>query len=237
MSQLFYTSFWKLVLVSIVIVSAVGCDSILPDEFKKKDYTNSEIDQRACVLLSRDTITNAQGITTGYRVLGDSVLAWNLGRFRKTIIDSVTLADSTENRSILPYFDTLVDSLEQLSPDSVLLVRYPADQRVSFAVLKVLPGQSRDITIYASLQYNADNVNEYVDIQLLKRDTTFVPLVSDMPGEAVSGGTLTITYQSAPWIIPIIKARNKYHVEEGVYLVRFSVTTPATVGPFKILIF
>ena len=215
-----HTSFLQYLLIVVVVVIGAGCDSILPEDFKEKDYGIAEIDGRACTSFS-DTI-------------GTGIVSRSLASF-KSMVDSATLANSTENQIILAKFSELADSLPPLVRDALMIVE-PTNQKNSYAVLRVLPGESKDLYIYTSLFFTADNINEYVTIRLLKSDTTEVGFSNDMAGEVVSGGTQTVVVQSEERIVPTIRSRDKVHVEEGVYLVRLSLSTPATIGKYKIII-
>ncbi|MGD0339158.1 MAG: hypothetical protein ABSB78_10240 [Bacteroidota bacterium] len=218
-----YASFLKLFLVGIVVMIGIGCDSILPEKFKNKEYTIADIDSRACIILSDTTGKSIQTMTLQGFV--------DTATWRRFTQDSLT-----ENQVLYPKFSVLVDSLPQLVRDSLMVVGYPKGENTTYSVLRVLPGESKDIYIYTSLFYNADNVNEYISIRLMKSDTIDVNYSNDMVGETISGSTQTILVQSEERIVPTIRSRNKIHVEEGVYLVRFGMSNPVTINKFKILI-
>jgi hypothetical protein len=217
-----YTSFLEFLLIVIVVVIGIGCDSILPEDFKKKDYTIAEIDGRACTILLSDTT-------------GKGIASLALASLDTTIVDSATLANSTENQIILAKFSLLIDTLPQLVQESLIVVD-STGQKNSYAVLTIPQGQAKDLYIYTSLFYTAENVNEYVTIRLLKSDTSEVAFSNDMAGEVVSGGTQTIMVESQERIVPIIRSRDKVHVEAGVYLVRLTMSNPQTIGTYKITI-
>jgi hypothetical protein len=214
-----YTYFLQLLLVVFIVLSGIRCDSILPEDFKTKEYTIAGIDNQACTMLLDTTGTN--------------IYARTLASL-KTIVDSAALANGSENQVILQKFSALVDSLPQLVEGSLMITYYATDQKNSYAVLKVLSGQAKDLYIYTSLFYNANNVNEYITVRLLKSDTTEVSYSNDMPGETVSGGTQTIIVASDERIVPTIRSRDIVHVDEGVYIVRFTMSDPSTIGKFKI---
>jgi hypothetical protein len=210
-----YASFLEFLLIVIIVMIGIGCDSILPEDFQKKDFTIAEIDGRACTILS-DTV-------------GTAIAPKALESF----VDSATLANSTENQVILSNFPVITAGVPQLVQESLMIVD-PAGMKTTYAVLTVT--QAKDLYIYTSLFYTAENVNEYVTIQLLKSDTSAVAVSNDMTGETVSGGTQTIIVQSQERIVPIIRSRDMVHVEAGTYLVRLAMSNPQTTGKYKITI-
>jgi hypothetical protein len=212
-----YTSFLEFLLIVIIVMIGIGCDSILPEDFKKKDFAIAEIDGRACTILS-DTV-------------GTKIAPLSLASFA----DSATLANNTENKIILSNFSVITAGLPLLVQESLMIVD-STGQKNTYAVLTIPQGQAKDLYIYTSLFYTAENVNEYVTIRLLKSDTTEVAFSNDMAGEIVSGGTQTIIVQSQERIVPIVRSRDKVHVEAGTYLVRLTMSNPQTIGDYKITI-
>jgi hypothetical protein len=212
-----YASFLDFLLIVIIVMIGIGCDSILPEDFKKKDFTIAEIDGRACTALSG--------------TVGTEIIPRTLASF----VDSATLANSTENQIILSHFSVLADSVPQLVQETLMIVD-STGMKNTYAVLTIPQGQAKDLYIYTSLFYTAENVNEYVTIRLLKSDTSEVAFSNDMTGETVSGGTQTIIVQSQERIVPTIRSRDMVHVEPGTYLVRLAMTNPQTTGKYKIII-
>lgn len=221
----------KLFLISTLLVGAVGCDSLLPSEFKEKQYTAPDIDTRACNRLSRNLIDS-----TG-QVIDPAACYLVNSRALASLVDSTTRATSTDNQIILSKFSALVDSLKPpLVRDTLTLIQYPADQRVTYAVLNVSSGESKDVYIYTSLHYNQNNIGENVAVQLVRSDTAVVSYSDDMRAEIVSGCTQLVSVAGTARIVPTIRARYRIHLEEGVYLVRFIISRPEVVGSFKIMI-
>jgi hypothetical protein len=201
MYQNICATLFKLLLVGTLLFAGFGCDSVLPDEFKSKDYTIAPLDSRASALLMDST----------KKVIQSKSLA--------SFADSATRATHTENQIILSKFNTMLDSLQQLVQDTLMWVKYPANQNVTYALLTISPGQSKNIYIYTSLFYYSGNINEYITVQLVKSDTTVVVPTDDMPAETITGSFGTI--------------RGRYKVQldqEGVYLVRFTLSSPSAIS-------
>ena len=211
----------KSLLLGMAVFILTGCDSILPDKFNEQEYTAEAIDQRACFWFAdtlRDTIQ-----TRILNTLGDTDTSW---------------AHLSDNQIIFENFDRLIDSLQQqnLVQDTLLMIEYPANQKISYAVLSIEAGEtSKDMYVYTSLEYVEENINEYVTVQLVKSDTNLVPASTNMGFESVSCCSDTLLIADQPEIVPIIRSRFLFHLDESsVYLVRFIVSRPEVVGPFKI---
>jgi hypothetical protein len=225
------SAFLKLFLISSLLAGAVGCDNLLPSEFRQKEYTAPDVDIRVCNQLSRNLLDS-----TG-QVIDPSACYLVNSRALASLVDSTTRATSTDNQIILSKFNELVDGLKPpLERDTLILVQYPADQRVTYAVLNVSSGQSKDIYIYTSLHYNQNNLAENVAVQLVRNDTSQVSYSDDMRAEIATGCTQLVTVAGTPRIVPTIRSRYRIHLEEGIYLVRFVVSRPEVVGSFKIII-
>jgi hypothetical protein len=223
--------FSRLFLASTLLISAVGCDSLLPSEFKEKEYTAPDIDVRACNQLSRNLVDSAgQVIDPAASYVVES-------RALASLVDSATRASLTDNQIIFSRFNALVTSLEPaLLRDTLTLVQYPADQSVTYATLRVSSGQSKDVCIYTSLHFNQNNIGEYVAIQIVRNDTSLVSSSDDMPAEVATGCTQRVSVAGGEQLVPTIRARYRIHLEEGVYLVRFIISSPEAVGSFKMII-
>jgi hypothetical protein len=249
-NQYINVSFIKILLVCTSLLwLGIGCDDLLPPEFKAKDFNPSNLDIEASNLFTRDTINDSQGVTTGYRRASTRYIVNSQALAGLNFVDSTTRADSTDNQIILSKFNILADSLDPVVIDSLLYVTYPANlmtypinQRATYAVLKILPGQSKDIYIYTSLYYYSGNSNDYVNIELVKRDTSLVSSSSRTKFANTYFSTITVLVNQTEKVLPTIRERFKLHLEEGVYLVRFNLSNPATISypsipnEFKVII-
>ncbi|RPI05654.1 MAG: hypothetical protein EHM64_05785 [Ignavibacteriae bacterium] len=232
-------------LLGVLLCAFVGCDSLTPTDFKSQNYTPDDIDLKAGTMLLRDTVNDLQGntyayqygaldssgvpsttIAASYRVLPvtwGSVNARTLSSYRTT-------ADTTDTQIILSQFDVITTTLPTINKDSLILVNYPVGQTVSYAVLK--SAQAQDVYIYSGLQYYAGNANEYVTIDVLKRDNSSVASSTQLPAKSVYGAIEKIQVQSATRILPAINARYAVHLDQGgVYLVRFTLSNVSISNP------
>lgn len=233
------TTFLRLLLVSVMLFAGIGCDSLLPDEFKAKNFNAADIDIKAGALLTRDTINNSQGNTVSYqyypitaasyRILDTTWAFINSKAFVDfSFVDSTTRANNTDNQIILLKGSTLIDSLQELISDTLLLVRYPANQKTTYAILK--SNSSKDIYIYTSLQYYSDNINEYVSIDLIKEDTSLASTSSEVSPETAYHSFERILVGGISTIVPVISARYTAHLNQGVYFIRFTLSNPQTIS-------
>jgi hypothetical protein len=225
-----YRYAWKLVLASLFLLTVIGCDSLLPEKLQEKEYEAAELDQNACYWLSlSDTLYDS----LAYRVQARTLKSCLAGA------DTLWL-DSTDNKIIYANFSRLTDSLKTLTSNSLLLIGYPAGQDTVYTSLDVAAGQATSINLYLSLEYyfdtenetNTTNVNEYVTVELLKQDTTRVSSTIDLQGETLSDCSKVVIVAQDKRIIPVVRARYKFQLTEGVYIVRYVLTNPVTIAPF-----
>jgi len=221
-----YTSFLGLILLCIILITSWACDSLLPEKFSEKEFDAEAIDQQACFWFT-DTTVIPNTIRT--RVLSTVVdTAWT----------DLSWADSSDNKIIFAYYDHVIDSLQKqiLIRDTLISIKYPANQKVSYALLDIASGETRDIYIYTSMEYTEDNINDYITVQLVNRDTSVVNASTDLAYETVSCCTDTLLIAEQVRIVPIIRARFKLHLAEDVYVVRFIVSRTEAIESFKITV-
>ncbi|MGD0591662.1 MAG: hypothetical protein ABSA44_12835 [Bacteroidota bacterium] len=222
---------------------------MLPTDFKAKNFTPSDIDLKAGNLLTSDTLNDVQGFTASYQYVpldgsGQPISLSNSTpptpvSFRSlpvtwSIVHSQSLGDTIDNQIILSGFDSLAAVLPELHQDSLIAVNYSG--KVSYAVLK--SAQAKDIYFYTSLlyYYNAtnatSNINDYVSIDLVKRDTSVVSPSSTISTEsAYNSSERILSGNNKIEIVPVISARYTIHLDQGsVYLVRFTLTNPSQIS-------
>jgi len=224
-----YLFAWILVLLGSLLLTTIGCDSLLPEKLQDKQYDTPAVDQDACHWLSLpDTLYNSLACKIQSRTL-QSCLAG---------ADTIW-KDSTDNKIINATFNRLADSLKTLVRDSLLLINYPASEDTVYTVLNVTSGQAGSVNLYTSLEYYYDdssrttNINEYVTIELLKQDTAIVSSSVDMLPESLTGCTAEVLIAQNERIVPVIRARYEVHLAEGVYLVRFILSNWLTIAKIK----
>jgi hypothetical protein len=171
-----YIRYIFLFLVSALFFACLGCDNLLPTDFKAKNFTASDIDSKAGNLLTSDTLNDTQGFTASYQYvpldgsgqpinLANSTppaavtfrylpVAWSIVR-SQTLTSFATSTDTTDNRIIRSQFNLLTSILPELHQDSLIVINY--SDKVSYAVLK--SAQAKDVYLYTSLlyYYNAAN--------------------------------------------------------------------------------
>ena len=250
-----YIRYIFLFLVSALFFACLGCDNLLPTDFKAKNFTASDIDSKAGNLLTSDTLNDTQGFTASYQYvpldgsgqpinLANSTppaavtfrylpVAWSIVR-SQTLTSFATSTDTTDNRIIRSQFNLLTSILPELHQDSLIVINY--SDKVSYAVLK--SAQVKDVYLYTSLlyYYNAangtSNINDYVTVDLVKSDTSVVSPSSLISAEsAYNSSERILSVNNTVKIVPAISARYTIHLDQGsVYLVRFTLTNPSQIS-------
>jgi hypothetical protein len=221
-----YYSMWKFFLLGSFLLMAVGCNSLLPEKFQDKTYVSSKVDEQACSLLATpDSLVDSIAYVVHAKTL-------------QSILVDTSWLDSSDNKIIFSKFNELTDSLPTLVMDQLMKIEYPADKKIIYALLKIATGGKGDLDLYTSLNYYYDNdthtsnINEYVTIELVKQDTTIVSSTVDMQGETFSECTDEVLIASNLRVVPIIRSRDKVHVTEGEYLVRFILSDAQNIAAF-----
>jgi len=233
--QKMHAFFLSLFFAGVLLFIGIGCDSLTPNEFKAKSFNAPQVDISAGNLMGQDTINDANGNTISYqyypitttRFRVDTPVTWTYANS-----DTLTGSRTTDNQIIYSKFDSVANTLESLPSDSLILLRYPADKSISYAVLR--SGSSKDIHIYTGLQYywtsSASNINEYITIDIIKSDTTLVSASTLIPPEVAYCSLEKILVNGASTTIPMINARYTAHLDQGVYLIRFTLSNPAAIS-------
>jgi hypothetical protein len=250
-----YIHYIFLLLVSALFFTCLGCDSLLPTDFKAKNFNASDIDSKAGNLLTRDTLNDAQGFTVSYQYVpldgsGQPInlasstppaavtfrylpVTWSIIR-SQTLTSFATSTDTTDNRIIRSQFNILTSILPELHQDSLIVINY--SDKVSYAVLK--SAQTKDVYLYTSLLYyynganGTSNINDYVTVDLVKSDTSVVSPSSMISAEsAYNSSERILSVNNIIKIVPVISACYPIHLDQGsVYLVRFTLTNPSQIS-------
>ncbi len=227
----------KLALVFTLILVCAGCDSIIPDEFKPATSAPSEIDVIASEMLARPIIDSTSGRP-------NSTLCYVVNsRPMNGLVDSAAQAAyGTDNQIIHALFDVIADSLSHtpIVQDTITGVRL-ADtvNNVVYALYNDSTGQPKDLDVYVSLMFTNRNVTnrDYVGIQFISRDTVIAAYSDGLPLETLAAGSQVIYTDGGVRIVPTIRARYRIHLVDGVYIVRFTMSSAASVRSFKLLVF
>jgi hypothetical protein len=111
-----------------------------------------------------------------------------------------------------------------------MLLNYPDSEKTSYATLST--NQTKEVYVYASLFYhdaNVDqeaNVNQYVDIEFVKNDTTYAAALVDVRQETASTATDPVIYAQSKIVVPSIRLRYRVNLSAGDYIVRFILSDP-----------
>ena len=233
---------WLLSILFAISLSCLflnmGCESILPDEYKEKKFDSPAIDAYACSMLSKQVYDSSVVLITGR----------SLSRF-STFIPQQELDTLSANQVIKKYYSQLLDSLPALGTDSLIFLEYaksPAKAPQNVYAKIVATGGKQEYVFYISLQYyissNGRNTHEYVLPDIIKSDTSLVPCDNSMSNESISSCTQFVSSAQGSEKVFTIKGRFKFNLSPGTYLVRFYLSNPAMMAPatgllyFKLLI-
>jgi len=224
-----WTLFYYLIIISINIIILWSCENILPSDFQKdKDYDISNIDDKACSLLSKElskTDTLISGADTTFSTT-NYYLPITVAYLNQSIQESWINAP-----------DTLINTLyDTLLRDTILLVKNPAVSDTGYVLYDQL-AQKTNTNFYISWDLNEDNVDAYINIEIFAQNGENNKYISTgIKLESVAGCTQTIETGGVEQTFPKIRARYVYKLPTGLYLVRFYISEPNTVGNFRVVI-
>ncbi|UCD39032.1 MAG: hypothetical protein JSW54_06020 [Fidelibacterota bacterium] len=231
-------TFSFLVTLGLSLFQCESLSNILPEEFQEGELSLLPIDEKACdyitrPLIRRDTVYVDDPDT----VIIDTIIIDTLGYEVRALFDSLGAAfDSLISDSVIATdaekhstFDALMDTLAPLVRDTSLSIRYPATEVKSFMSYTHVQSATgvSGVVVY---------LNDYIHVDILDRDG-FIQDVNSaaIVSETVAGCTDFIN-NPGPTEIGIdrhIKIRSVLQLEQGEYLVRFTLMEGAAGGPFR----
>ncbi|MBN2013517.1 hypothetical protein JW960_29580 [candidate division KSB1 bacterium] len=199
-----------------VIGMMLGCEQFLPDKYDEVTNTPSQLDDSACSILS-DTTAVATEITPSLLV--------NLAGAAATDTDPATINQ---------IFDTQIASIAVLEAKTLLHVVPPSGADTSFAVYQHTGGAAT-VYFFITWEFTPDNIDEFVEVDLIQRDAKYKTQKLTVPIESVSSCTEHVVFESTGWedIVPRVRTRCGFAVEQGTYLVRFIVSEPEQLTSFN----
>ncbi len=211
------------------LLRILGCESLLPEDYKEDNtITVPELDEIACGYLSRDpavldTIIVGTDTTTALRYK-----ALDATRLDGILVSGV-IADS-DSVIIDTQFDSLVTVMDTLISDTTLLISYPGDA-TCYLLYEYIPpaGQtSGTVHFYSSIIFNAENLHSYIKTEILTRKAAAITTtsISQMDLETIAGCSefVEIAGTGEQYVVPKIRGRNSFILQQGAYLVRFTPT-------------
>ncbi len=225
-----YKKLILLIISYLIILIAINCEKQLPSEFQKKDYKNvSEIDSRACLLLSRDSTRTDTIIVAGDTTFSTIRLYCPITAVSLTApFDSLWV--NASDSLIQTVFDTLLT-------DTTLIVNNLAGLSNCYAYYEINSTATSSSYLFISWDLNEDNVDAYIELDLFNSKGEPIQLISNsMAVETIAGCTEPVEIGGIDVTIPKIRARYVYELPPGKYLVRFYISEPATIGKFRLVI-
>jgi hypothetical protein len=223
-----YTFF--LFVFAVLMFSQAGCDSMLPSQYKSGVFQPDAIDAHAASVLETSLLDSLGRITDSTHCKIISL------RSVRSMVNGVARDTLTENQIVTMNFNQFGDSLPLLVRDSLLLMKYSQTERIVYGALRVTASDPKDVYLYTSLCLNDTNYQQYVVVELVKQDTMNAVVSNSLEFAAVSGSTQIISISGNPTIVATINGRYRIHLTEGLYYVRFIISNPSIVRPFKVLI-
>ena len=227
-------SIFKKLLIMIVcyliILMAIDCEKQLPSEFQEKDYKNiSDIDHRACFLLSRDS-TRTDTVIVGSDTTFSTIRYYCpiTAAYLKEPFDSVWA--NASDSLIQARFDTLLT-------DTTLIINNSAEQSKCYAYYEISGGTTSKKYLFISWDLTEENLDAYIEPDLFNKNGERMKLISDQIDLAtIAGCTEAVEIGGIDVAMPRIRARYVYELPPGKYLVKFYISEPATVGNFRLVI-
>lgn len=215
--------------VGFVLLVGIGCDTILPEEFKEKVYETPEEDQYVCSLLSKPITTTANP-----RQVSDTTVVLLTGRTLASFasIPRKEFDTLTENQILKKYYAQIVDSLPTLPQNALIFFEYAkkASEAPKTIYAKIdVPAQAT-YTIYVSLEYyftsSTSNLGENVIPEFLRSDTSLVKVNDAIPSERLSACAQVISGAGTSARVLTIKGRYEVPLNQGTTVVRFTLSKP-----------
>ncbi|MCX7984207.1 MAG: hypothetical protein N3A63_04830 [Bacteroidetes bacterium] len=215
--------------VGIIVGITIGCDMIIPEEFKEKIYSSPAEEQYICSLFMKPITTTASP-----RQVSDSTVYLVSGRALSSFafIPQQELDTMTDNKLLKKYYTQIVDSLPNIPKNSLVFFEYakrPADAPKTIYAKLVVPTQAT-YTIYVSLEFyftsTTSNLGENVLPEVLRSDTSSIPLKDVITNEQLSACSQTVTGAGTTTRVLTIKGRYEATLDQGTYVVRFTLTKP-----------
>lgn len=162
---------FSLIIVIIGFISINACDSLIPEDFSKKNYKIDESDAIACTKLSRPLYSR----DTNNVIIDTNFVSLQLSRY-DLLFDSTTIASNSEGQNISGNYQSLLNTLSVIQLDTMVNASFAWDRDkedavpVYFAVIDAIPGR---YVIYISWQLNEKNKDGFVETDLVNSDSTF----------------------------------------------------------------
>jgi len=216
-----------LILISIFVVSCADQFSSSFDD--SKDYNISKIDADACMKLSR-TLAAIDTIVA----LGDTSYVAN-----DFILARAGYHDTTLDAAWINAHDTLISSIyDTVYSDTINVVNNYLAKPKFYALYQTGINSKPEKLFYLSWDLASENVDSYFSIDIFDKFGSTVKLESDdIKIETVAGCTEVVTIGNEDQAIPKIRARLKYNLADGLYLIRFTNNSPKSVINFRVVVF
>lgn len=243
------------------IIMNMGCEKYLPGTYQEEDFFIAFLDEKACEYLTRplvrtdtvivpiDTLFIDDSVVVVYDTsfTYDTMYVAGTASILADLVDSVWV-DSSESVIIRAFFDSLSAALDTLLADTVMRISYPDegdtiyafyDHRAIQAQVSIRGHESGDTYFFIGWNLTNKNKDGFIDVDLIRSDgsvvkekTTIIPL------ETVAGctGTLELVAGTKE-IVSVIRIRPVFELDKAPYIVRFLISQPTEIGPFRVAIF
>jgi len=205
----------------------MACD--MPSAFQKdKDYPINETDERACSLLSR-TLSKTDTLINGT----DTTLTTT---HFFVPIRAVPLPAPWQNYWVNASDSLLSVLFDTLLTDTTLLVTNSGLKDSCYAFFETIQPDG-NTHFYISWDLTENNIESYIKITVFSRDGRLIPWQSDaIPLATIAGCTQSFISGALEQTVPKIRARYEYPLPQGKYLVLFTISEPAKIGNFRLVV-
>jgi len=214
----------------LLALALVVCEKQLPQELQEENnYSISDFDGSACTFLSRDT-TKTDTVVVGM----DTTYSTN--RFYipiTTVHPEESIENSWTNAS-----DSLIKMLyDTVITDTTLLLKNPIESDTTFVYYQEQSGSSTETNFFISWDLTEQNSDAYIEIDIFNKSGEKIQEISNsMDLETIAGCTQTVEVAGQEVVLPKIRSRKSYEIQDGQYLIRFYISEPTTVGTFRLVI-
>lgn len=222
---------YKLLPVLILLLSLIlACEDQLPSDFQTSlDHQMLAVDQTACHFLSRD-LTRTDTVVVGKDT------TFTTHRFYVPVV-ATGLSQSLEEAWVNAGDEFIRTQYDTLAADTTLLVSNPETETMIYALFPKPTGLPAKTIFFLSWELTEENYDAYIDVKIYAKSGKEIPMQSaDMQLETIAGCTQKIQMGGATVAVPAIRARFVYSVDAGAYLVRFSLSEPASIGAFRLVL-
>jgi hypothetical protein len=215
---------WLLLIIIVIgLVALSACDSLIPEDYRDKNYKMDELDATACLKLSRPLYTRDSNNV----IVDTNFVALQLPRY-DLLFDSAALNTNSEGQNIAANYLSILNGLTLIEPDTMMNASFLWDPNnddakpVFFAAIDAVPGR---YVFYISWQLSEFNKEAFVDVNLVNIDSTFLKKKTQINLASTECFENTSSSQGDKFVLPKLRGRFELEIQTKT-LVRFEMPNP-----------